>query len=53
MLGVRFRREHGHSFALHVLGLGFHLLRVCGWELEEGEAPLLGSCALGRQVEQF
>ena len=26
---------------------------VCGWELEEGEAPLLSSCALGRQVEQL
>ena len=53
MLGVWFRYEHGCSLALHVLGLGFLLLRVRSRELEQGEAPLLISGALGRQVEQL
>ena len=38
---------------LHILGLGLLLLWVRNRELEEGEAPLLSSCALGRQVEQL
>ena len=52
-LRVWLRREQGYSLALHVLGLGFLLLWVGSWELEEGKAPLLSSCALGRQVEQL
>jgi hypothetical protein len=52
-LRIRLRCEHGHSLALHVLGLGFLLLRVGSWELEEGKAPLLSSRALGRHVEQL
>ena len=52
-LGVWFRFEHDCSLALHVLGLGFLLLRVRSRELKEGEAPLLSCCALGRQVEQL
>ena len=38
---------------LHVLGLGLLLLRSYSWQLEERKAPLLSSCALGRQVEQL
>ena len=53
MLGVWLRCEHGCFLALHVLGLGLLLLCTCSWQLEEGEAPLLSSCALGRQVEQL
>lgn len=53
MLGVWFRCKHGCSLALHVLGLGFLLLWVCSRELEEGEAPLLSSSTLGRDVEQL
>ena len=43
--------EHGLSFVLHVLGLSLLLFWVSSWELEEGEASFLSSCALGRQVE--
>ena len=46
-------REHGHSLALHILGLGFLLLRACSWQLEQGEVPFLSSCAFGRQIEQL
>ena len=46
--GVWFCREHGSSLALHVLDLGFLLFWVGSRELEEGETPFLGSCALGR-----
>src|SRR3954469_20274706 len=52
-LGVRLCREHGSPLALHVLGLGLLLFWVCGRQLEEGEASLLSSGALGRQVEQL
>ena len=52
-LGVWLCCEHNCSLALHVLGLGFLLLRVRSRELKEGEAPFLSSCALGRQVEQL
>ena len=47
------RFVHGYYLALHVLGLGLLLLQVDSRELEEGKAPLLSSCALGRQVEQL
>src|SRR3954467_915327 len=52
-LGVWLRREYGSPLALHVLGLGLLLFWVCGRQLEEGEASLLSSGALGRQVEQL
>ena len=52
-LGVWFCREHGSPLALHVLGLGLLLFRVCGRQLEEGETPFLSPGALGRQVEQL
>ena len=53
MLGVGLRCEHYCLFALHVLGLGLLLLHSCSCQLQEREAPLLSSCALGRQVEQL
>ena len=52
-LRVQLRWEHGDSLALHVLGLGFLLLRVGSWELEEGKAPFLSSCTLGCHVEHL
>ena len=53
MLGVWLSCKHNCSFALHVLGLGFLLLRISCWNLEEGEASLLSPGAFGRQVEQL
>ena len=52
-LGVWFCREHGSPLALHVLGLGFLLFWVGGWQLKEGKAPFLSPGALGCQVEQL
>ena len=52
-LGVGLRCEHYCLFALHVLGLGLLILHSCSWQLKEREAPLLSSCAPGRQVEQL
>ena len=52
-LCVWFHRKHDSLLALHVLGLGFLLFWVCGWQLEEGKAPFLSAGALGHQVEQL
>ena len=52
-LNLWFTHEHGRSLALHILGLGLLVFWVGRWELEEGEAPFLSPCALGRQVEQL
>ena len=48
VLRVRLRREHVNPLPLHVLDLGLLVLLASNWELEEGKAPFLGPCALGR-----
>ena len=52
-LHLWFSRKHGRPLALHVLGLGLLVFWAGSWKLEEGEAPLLSSCTLGRDVEQL
>ena len=45
--------KHGCSLVLHILGLGLLVFWVGSWKLEEAEAPLLSSRALGRHVEHL